>query len=262
MTLTLRNTLQCNIGGDGSMLVKEIANLSGVSVRTLHYYDQIGLLKPTEVTAAGYRIYIEKDLVILQQILFFKEIGFPLKEIKLIIYNPDFNEEVALKRHLQAMLEKRNRMNQVIETIEKTIKYNKGEIHMTDKEKFTGFDLMNNPYEQEARARWGDLAIDATKQKLTKDDSGKRGEAFNAIYKELAKLRHEAEDSEQAQIAIGKWFDYLNQIGNYSLEAFKGLGQIYVEDVRFKQNIDQYGEGLALFMCKAMGVYADSYRKG
>src|SRR5690625_4182591 len=241
------------------MKVKEVADLVGISVRTLHHYDDIGLLQP-EKTMSGYRQYSDEDLEILQQILFFRELDFPLKKIKEIINRPSFNRVEALELHRKMLLEKRSRLNQMIQTIDKTIQHTKGEINMTNQEKFSGFDFSDNPYEQEARKRWGDQAVDDSNAKIEQMSKGEKKafeDEFNSIYRNLAKVRHESPDSDVAQAGIKEWYDLLNRMGNYSLEAFKGLGQMYVDDVRFTKNIDQFGEGLALFMRDAMTIFAD-----
>lgn len=242
------------------MKVKEVADLVGISVRTLHHYDEIGLLTPDEMTASGYRKYSSGNLETLQQILFFKELGFPLKKIKEIISSPSFDREEALRLHRKMLLEKRNRLDQMIATVEKTIKHAKGEIEMSPKEKFEGFDFSQNPYEQEARERWGDEAVDKASAKasgMTKEMQ----ENFNNLYRKLADLRHESPSSEESQAAIGEWYILLNEFGDYSLDAFKGLGQMYVDDERFTKNIDKFGEGLAAYMRDAMAVYADNNKK-
>ncbi|SHG57398.1 MerR family transcriptional regulator [Ornithinibacillus halophilus] len=242
------------------MKVSEVAELVGISVRTLHHYDEIGLLKPETATESGYRVYSEENLETLQQILFFKELGFTLKRIKEIIYNPSFNRMEALEQHKRLLMEKRKRIDQILATLDKTIKHSKGEITMSNKEKFKGFDFSKNPYEKEARERWGDKAVDDSNEKinkLSKDKQQALGEEFDAIYRKLASIRHESPDSDIAQEGIKEWYDYLNRIGNYSYDAFKGLGQMYVDDERFTKNIDKYGEGLAVFMRDAMAVYAD-----
>ena len=133
------------------MKVKEVADLVGISVRTLHHYDEIGLLIPDDTTGSGYRVYSDENLETLQQILFFRELGFPLKKIKEIIHNPSFDRQEALEIQHKMLLEKKNRLNKMIRTLEKTIQYSKGEIKMSNKEKFEGFDFSQNPYEQEAR---------------------------------------------------------------------------------------------------------------
>lgn len=239
------------------MKVKEVADLVGVSVRTLHHYDEIGLLIPEETTESGYRVYSDENLETLQQILFFKELGFPLKKISEILTSPTFDRQEALEMQRKMLLEKRSRLDKMIGTLEKTIQHSKGVIQMSNKEKFEGFDFSHNPYEQEARERWGDKAVDEANEKaakMTKFDQDK----FNEIYRNLAAIRHLAPDSQEAQAGIKEWFVYLNKMGNYSLEAFKGLGQMYVDDERFTKNIDQFGEGLAKFMRDSMAVYADT----
>ncbi|SEQ72554.1 transcriptional regulator, MerR family [Virgibacillus subterraneus] len=246
------------------MKVKEVADLVGISVRTLHYYDAIGLLSPEETTQSGYRIYSNSDLEVLQQILFFKELGFPLKKIKEIINSPSFDREEALELHRKMLLEKRSRIDKMITTIDKTTQHSKGEINMSNKEKFAGFDFSHNPYEQEARDRWGEKTVDESNAKIdrmSKDEQKLMGEEFDRIYQKLAALRHKSLESDEAQAGIKVWYDYLNKIGNYSLDAFKGLGQMYVDDERFTKNIDKYGQGLSVFMCDAMAVYADRNKK-
>ncbi|GGJ88858.1 MerR family transcriptional regulator [Lentibacillus kapialis] len=241
------------------MKVREVAGLVGISVRTLHHYDEIGLLEP-ETTESGYRIYSEKELETLQQILFFKKLGFPLKKIKEIINSPSFDREEALYVQRKMLLEERSRLDNMIATIDKTIQNTKGEIPMSDQEKFEGFDFSKNPYEQEARERWGDKAVEESNAKvnqLSKDEQQAMEQEFDRIYRDLAAIRHQAPDSNEAQAAIKVWYDYLNKIGSYSLDAFKGLGQMYVDDERFTKNIDTYGDGLAMFMCDAMAFYAD-----
>ncbi|GAA0603635.1 MerR family transcriptional regulator [Virgibacillus siamensis] len=246
------------------MKVKEVADLVGISVRTLHHYDEIGLLIPEETTESGYRIYSDRDLETLQQILFFKELGFPLKKIKEIIDSPTFDRQEALEMHRNMLWEKRNRLDQMLATVDKTILDMKGEIKMSNKEKFEGFDFSHNPYEQEARERWGDKAVDESNAEInsmSQDEKKAFEDEFNAIYRDLAVIRHEAPESDAAQAGIEKWYHFLNRMGSYSLDAFKGLGQMYVDDERFTKNIDRFGDGLAVFMRDAMAVYADRHQK-
>lgn len=257
MTLTLRDGLLLKLkGGLNMMKVKEVAKLTGISVRTLHHYNDIGLLIPDEFTEAGYRLYSDDNLATLQQILFFRELGFPLKKIKELLNRPDFVRLEALELQRKMLLEKQLKLNAVIETIEKTIKQEKGEYSMSNEEKFKGFDFSFTQYEQEAMERWGDESVDQANL-LAKEKGNQLGDEMNQIYFKLAKLRHLSPASEEAQEAIGEWYRFLNTMGNYSLEAFRGLGEMYVDDERFMNNIDQFGDGLALFMRDSMGVYAD-----
>lgn len=246
------------------MRVKEVADLVGISVRTLHYYDEIGLLIPVETTESGYRVYSDGNLETLQQILFFKELGFPLEKIKEIINSPSFDRQKALEAQRKMLLERRGRLDKMIGTIEKTIQHSKGEIKMTNKEKFEGFDFSHNPYEKEARKLWGDSAVDKSNAKIAKMSTTEKKEfeeKFSAIYKNLASLRHLPADSREAQAAIKEWYVLLNEMGDYSLEAFRNLGQMYVDDARFTKNIDKFGQGLSKFMRDAMAVYADTNKE-
>jgi len=241
------------------MKVKEVADLVGISVRTLHHYDEIGLLTPEKTTSAGYRIYSDKNLETLQQILFFKELGFPLKKIKEIIDNPSFEYQEMLEMQHKMLIEKKKQLEKMIATIEKTIQHSKGEIQMSIQEKFDGFDFSKNPYEEEARKRWGDKAVDEANENVKNMAPFDQGKMIE-VYGKLAAARYLSPDSKEAQEAIGEWYQLLNKIGHYSPEAFKGLGQMYVDDERFTKNIDKFGEGLSVFMRDAMAVYADNIK--
>jgi DNA-binding transcriptional MerR regulator len=242
------------------MKVKEIADLVGISVRTLHHYDDIGLLIPEETTDAGYRVYSDENLETLQQILFFKELGFPLKKIKEIIDRPSFDRQEALEMQHKMLLGKKSRLDKMIETIEKTIQHSKGEIQMSNQEKFAGFDFSHNPYEQESREKWGNKAVDDANEKA-KNMTSLDQKKFNEVFRSLAEIRNLSPGSKEAQEGMKEWYQLLNKMGNYSLEAFKGLGQMYVVDERFTKNIDEFGEGLAIFMRDAMAFYADNNEK-
>ncbi|WP_226658771.1 MerR family transcriptional regulator [Pseudalkalibacillus hwajinpoensis] len=241
--------------------VKEVATITGISVRTLHYYDQIGLLSPG-TTDNGYRVYTEDDLEKLQQILFFRALDFPLKKIKTIMDRPDFDHLEALHFQKKRLHQKKKRLETIIATIDHTIQHMKGERDMTDKEKFNGLDFSQNQYEQEAREKYGEEAVNRSTQKLNSLSNNEKdalSQSFHRIYQKLAAIRQGSPASEKAQNAIHEWYEILNNhVGyHYTLEAFRALGQMYIEDQRFTKNIDQYGEGLALFMRDAMNVYAD-----
>ncbi|MGD7044682.1 MerR family transcriptional regulator [Jeotgalibacillus proteolyticus] len=240
--------------------IKEVADLVGISVRTLHHYDEIGLLIPDQLSQTGYRLYSEENLETLQQILFFRELDFPLKEIKEMMSQPDYNRQEALELHRKLLLEKRKRLDQLLVSIDKTILHMKGEIKMSQKEKFEGFDFSQNPYEKEARERWGDEKVDEAKEKtgkLTASEQQNMQNEMEELYRQIASIRHGAADGEEAQKLIHQWYLWLNKVGNYSLEAFKGLGELYTNDERFTKNIDQFGEGLSEFLRQSMAVYAD-----
>ncbi len=247
------------------MKVKEVADLVGISVRTLHHYDEIGLLVPEGTTEAGYRIYSGKNLELLQQILFFRELGFPLQTIKDIIYSPGFDRLTALRQHRLMLMEKRDQLDRLLVTVDKSIQHVKGESDMTNKEKFSGFDFSQNPYEKEARERWGSEAVDAYAAKLKgMEQNGEMAgfqEEMNELYRNLAEMRHSDPASPEAQEGIARWYRLLNRVGSYTPEMFKGLGEMYVNDERFTKNIDGFGEGLAAFMKNAMAEFANRQRK-
>ncbi|MBC2185268.1 MerR family transcriptional regulator [Listeria sp. FSL L7-0253] len=243
------------------MQTKELAELTGVSVRTLHHYDTIGLLVPQKDDWNGYRIYSEKDVDKLQQILFFKELDFPLKKIKQILDDPNFDKEAALDLQRYLLLEKKGRIEAMLATLDQTIKNEKGEITMTNKEKFTGFDFSSNPYEEEAKKLWGDKVVEKANKKvanMTEKEQQSLKESFDAEFRQLASVRNFKPESNEAQQAVAHFFHYLNDThGNiYSLEAFANLGEMYVADERFTKNIDQFGEGLSAFLKEAMHIYA------
>ncbi len=243
------------------MNASEVAALTGVSVRTLHHYDQIGLLRPARNPENGYRAYSEKDLDLLQQILFFKECGFSLSKIQTLLGSPSFDRDEAYALQKRYLLHEKRRIDAMLGTLLKTMKASKGELTMTPEEKFTGFDLNDNPYEDEARRLWGDEAVDNSNAKLAALGPEGRGAVtkdMQDLFTRLAALRGEAPDSETAQNAIDDMFRFFNQtFGHvYTPEAFAVLGQVYVDDERFTQNIDRYGEGLSAFLARAMGEYA------
>lgn len=119
--------------------IKKLGQLAGVSTRTLRYYDEIGILKPARISSSGYRIYGQKEIDILQQILFYRELGFNLSDIREILSSPDFDKVKALKEHKKRLIEKRSQIDLLIKNVEKSIAYTEGRIKMSDKEKFEGF---------------------------------------------------------------------------------------------------------------------------
>ena len=136
----------------------------------------------------------------------------------------------------------------------------KGEITMTQKEKFGGFDMSHNPYEEEARRLWGDAAVDRSKAyigAMSADEQKAVARGMDDLFAELAAIRTKAPDSDVAQKAMDKMYRYFNRnFGyNYTLEAFAGLGQLYVSDPRFTENVDKYGKGLSSFLAEAMAIY-------
>ncbi len=154
----------------------------------------------------------------------------------------------------------------MIETIDKTIKHMAGEIQMTNEERFEGINVGFNQFEAEARRRWGNQSIDEINAKLkgmSKDEQNDLSDRWDMIFNKLACLRDQSPESQEVQATIKQWYDFLNEnFSKYSLDAFYGLGQLYINDERFTKNIDQYREGLAKLMSEAMEVFTNNQIRG
>jgi len=228
-----------------------------LSVRTLHHYDQIGLLCPQRNAENGYRAYADADLVRLQQILFFRECGFTLAKIRDILAHPAFDREKAFAMQRKYLLHERARIDAMLRTLDRTMKGGKV---MSEKEKFEGFDVTKNPYEAEARALWGDEAVDRSNACIaakTEETRGSIGEDLSAAFGKLATMRHEDPAGEAVQNAVNELYRFFNRnFGQYTLEAFAGVGRMYVEDERFMRTMEQFGEGTSAFLMRAMESYA------
>ena len=240
------------------MKISEVAKLSGVTVRTLHYYDEIGLLKPSKTTEAGYRMYSSEDLERLQQILFFRELDFPLNEIKEIMLNPNYDKNEALNKHKEFLIEKRKRIDGLITLIDKTIK---GDNNMSFKE-FDNSKIEENKrkYAEEVKNRWGNTDAYKEYEKKTSSYDGNSWNEINEgmveILKEFADNREEDPNSDIIQSLVEKWQSYItSNFYNCTKEILSCLGLMYIGDERFKENIDKYGEGTAEFMAKAIEIY-------
>ncbi|NDI35695.1 MerR family transcriptional regulator [Chengkuizengella sediminis] len=246
--------------------VKEVSSIVGVSVRTLHHYDRIGLLEPETTTPARYRLYTDQNLERLQQILFFKEMDFSLQEIKEILDRADFDRKKALKTHKEVLLKKKNRIEEMIKTVNKTLESIEGGIKMENKEMFNGFDMKEIEehqvkYADEAKQNYGETykkTAEKTKN-YTKEDWKNITEEANGIYKKLASRMEFAPEDEQTQDTIHEWRQHITKYYyECTVDIFRGLGDMYVSDERFTKNIDKHKQGLAEFMKQAMFVYCDN----
>ncbi|KXZ39224.1 DNA-binding transcriptional regulator, MerR family [Alkalithermobacter thermoalcaliphilus JW-YL-7 = DSM 7308] len=245
--------------------VKKLANLAGISTRTLRYYDEIGILKPARINSSGYRVYSQKEVDRLQQILFYRELGVSLDLIKEIVTDPFFDEINALREHHGKLLEKRKQIDLLIANVEKTIASAEGRIQMTDKEKFEGFKKKmiednEKKYGKEIRKKYGEDVINSSNEKLRK--------MTKENYDELKKLEEQAKEvlsqafengdpaSNLAQKAADlhkQWLTYFWD--HYSKEAHAGIAQMYVEDERFKAYYDKEQPGTAEFLRDAILIY-------
>ena len=240
------------------MKISEVAKLTGVTVRTLHYYDEIGLLKPGQVTEAGYRVYDESDLAVLQQILFFRELDFPLEDIRKIMQHPAYEQESALRKQKELLMQKRSRLDGLIALVDKTLK---GEHDMSFRQfDATQIEETRKKYAEEAKQRWGAMAAYAEYEKKASHRSDAQQKMLEGegalILSEFGRNRFLAPDSAEAQALVKRWQEYITaHYYTCTKEILSCLGQMYIGDERFTQNIDEYGAGTAAFMAEAIAVY-------
>lgn len=245
--------------------VQKLAKLAGVSSRTLRYYDEIDLLKPARINSSGYRIYGQGEVDTLQQILFYRELGMELNNIKEIITDPDFDGANALREHREKLLEKRKQLDVLITNVNKTIALKEGRINMSDQERFEGFkknqiDENEKKYGKEIREKYGDETVDASNAKLmnmTQEEYKqvtKLSEEVNNTLAEAFKTGDPAGDLAQKAADLHKqWLMFYWK--EYSKEAHAGLGQMYVDDERFKAYYDRIQPGVAEFLRDAIEIY-------
>ncbi len=242
------------------MHIKEFAKLTGVSVRTLHYYDEIGLLKPCAVDEQnGYRLYDEACLMRMQEILFYRELDFPLKDIQAIVSSPDYDKQNALKEQKHLMLMKKERLERLIKALDGAMKGEKLTMNVFDNSEF---EAQRELYAKEAKEKWGNTAAYEENAEKTKGYSKEKwsevSEGMNSLMAEFAECKKSgnAPDSDKSQAIVKKWQDFITE--NYytcTKEILRGLGEMYVTDERFRANIDKHGDGTAQFMSEAIRVY-------
>lgn len=245
--------------------VQQLAKTAGISGRTLRYYDEIGLLRPARITSSGYRIYGPEEVDRLQQILFYRELGVGLEQIREIINDTSFNSLTALREHRVRLLEKKQQLELLIANVEKTIAQHEGRIIMTDQEKFAGFKqklIEDNEakYGNEIREKYGDEAVDKSNQKLkgmTKEQYAqfeKLGEMVLDTLKEAMATGDPASDLAQKTADLHRqWLSFT--WNKYSKEAHAGLAQMYVDDERFTAYYDRIQPGAAEFLRDAVLIY-------
>ena len=238
-----------------NMRIKEFAEYTGVSVRTLHYYDQIGLLKPAQVDRnTGYRFYDEGSLLRMQEILFYRELDFSLKSIGEILASPDYDKEKALDQQKKLLILKKERLERLISAIDSAMK---------------GADVMKafdnsefEKYKSETREKWG--KTDAYKEHTEKTKGYSQNQwrdaadGLGAIFAEFASCIKDGKtaDSETAQALVEKLQNYItDHFYTCTRQILAGLGQMYVCDERFAENINQNGEGTADFVSQAIDIY-------
>ncbi|MNU94344.1 HTH-type transcriptional activator mta [compost metagenome] len=245
--------------------IQKLGQLAGISTRTLRYYDEIGLLKPARINSSGYRIYGQTEVDRLQHILFYRELGLSLEQIREMMNATSFDGTKALQDHLEQLLGKRKQLDLLIANVEKTIAVHEGRTVMTDHEKFEGFkqkliDENEQKYGQEIREKYGDDVIEQSNRKLKNMTQAQHEEVTrltDELYATLAEAFKTGDPrGELAQKAADlhkQWLTYY--WSHYSKEAHAGLAQMYVDDERFKAHYDEKQPGTAEFLRDAILIY-------
>ena len=245
--------------------VKELSTLAGISVRTLHYYDQIGLLKPAKIAENGYRQYDDATLLRLQQILFYRELDFKLKDIKELLDSPAFEQVSALESHWDALWARLARTERLISTVEDTISYLKGEKTMSKKKLFAAFSEEEQAeYAKKAEQQYDPETVRASNRKW-KNYSAEKKQAVldegNQVYIDMIAAMPKGADSPEAQTIVGRWRKHMDYFWTPNLDQLLGLATMYGQSPDFKANFDQMHPDLADFMREAVQIYVASKSK-
>ena len=245
-------------------LIKKVSEISGVSVRTLHHYDEIGLLSPQK-QENGYRYYSEEDMSVLQVILFYKYLGFSLKQIKELRQEGDKEQLLHLKNQLTLMQKEKQRLLTLIDTLERTIESQERRTAMTVQEKFNGFTYQDNQkYKQAAISQYGQEVIEAALEKQ-KGKEQEVADGFNKIFFAFAENMTgglKAASKENMELAKKLQEHLCKYAFDCSDQVFSSIGYGYVQNAEFKNNIDQFGEGTAQYVCDAIQQYISGKKTG
>ncbi len=243
--------------------VKQLAELAGISVRTLHYYDEIALLTPSQVGANNYRYYDEAAVMRLQQILFYREIGLELLQIKDLLDSPNFDLVAALQSHRAALQEKSDRLQKLVKTVDQTIKHLMGEINMSKRQFFEAFnDETQKEYEREARLQYGPDQVNTSIKRWNSYTHAQR-EAIsnegNQVYSDLVDAIEAGKSPLDAdvQTILQRWHKHIHYFYEPSLDILRGLGELYVSSPDFRKNFDKIDLRLAEYMRDGVMQYVD-----
>ena len=248
-----------------SMLtVKQLSKLAGVTQRTLHHYDDIGLLKPSRVGENGYRYYGDESLLRLQQILFYRELDIPLEDIKKIMGRRDYDVLGALRSHKEALQKQVTRLNRLINTVDNTINHLKGNTIMSDKAYFEGFsEEEQEKYAKEAEELYGAEGVRESNRKWKAYPAAKKEAIMaegKAIYTDMIAAMPKGAGSKEGQAIVERWRRHLEYFWTPNLDQLLGLANGYNDDPRFKANFDKMHPQLAEFMREAVSIYVANQR--
>ncbi|MDO4565481.1 MAG: MerR family transcriptional regulator [Clostridia bacterium] len=238
--------------------IGETAKMCGITVKTLRHYDRIGLLHPDRVSEAGYRFYGERGLARLQTILFYRELDFPLAEIKAMLCGDNFDDKLAMQRQLELLMMKRERLDNLCALLNRILK---GEKIMN----LSAFDngkieRLKKEYAEEAKALYGNTGewaqSEARAQKRDSEQTASANSEAEGIFSAFSALLPGSPSDEAAQELVKRWHDHINRHHyDCSLEVFQSLGQMYTADERFYNYLDSFGKGTAEFMSEAIEIY-------
>ena len=237
--------------------VSQAARLAGVSVRTLRWYDEIGLLKPSEVTQAGYRFYDDAAMAALQQILFYRELGVPLEQIGRILSAPEHDRTEALQKHRTLLMMKRQRLDDMLRLVDETI----GGIAMYDerpKPTQADWEAVKSQYAQEAAERWGNTEAFLESREKHKDYTPEKEAQISAEMEDIFQAFGACGDpaGPEAQELVRRWQAHITRYHYNCTDGILAcLGQMYVNDPKFRENLDKYGPGTAQKMSDAIAAY-------
>jgi MerR family transcriptional regulator, thiopeptide resistance regulator len=245
--------------------VKQLSKMAGITRRTLHYYDKIGLLKPSQVGENSYRYYDEESLLQLQQILLYREMGMPLENIKSILGRHDFDVLSALEGHKEELRKRIAQLERLMRTVDDTILHLKGIKEMSKKQYFEGFsDEQQAEYEKEAMQMYDPAAVKASIKKwksYTSAEKQRIGEEGNAVYEGFLQAMPEGASSSEAQAVVERWRRHMEYFWVPNEDQLLGLAEGYNNDPRFKANFDKIDPNLAEFIREAVKVYVKNKRK-
>ena len=245
--------------------VKQLSRLAGVSVRTLHYYDEISILKPSLRRSNGYRIYREEALLILQQILFYRELGLSLDEIRRIMETPGFDVESALVSHKGALQERITHLEGMIQTVDETILHLKGKKDMTDKQLFSAFsDEEQEKYALEAEKLYDPEIVKASNRLWKSYSTEKKTQILDEgseVYRDILAAMPLGAASAEVQACVERWHRHMDFFWTPSLNQLVALAENYNNHPGFKANFDKIDPRLAGFMLEAVKIYIASVEK-
>lgn len=243
--------------------VKQVAQLANVSVRTLHYYHEIGLLKPTRIEANGYRRYDRAALLRLQQILLYRELGFDLDQIKAMLEQDSEDRVATLYAHRTALQANLSKLQDLLQTVDETIAQLKGEHPMNDKRLFNGLsDEQQKDYEREIRLQQGPDLVNVSTRNWNGYSKVQREVIFeegNLLYQEITNAieTEKSAHSVEVQELMARWHQHIRYFYEPTLEVLRGLGQLYNSHPDFIANFSQLHPDLARFMETAIDQYVD-----